>query len=232
MKACLLSAAAALGVLLTSSTASATLIVPGATVPVAVEALNPGFVVVANTGPETVTQNGVTVTGQEWVVVDPSPPAGADPGFGGGTTLSFVYQIQATSEVLSALTGGSFLGFTTDVGMEAFNAALPGALPGTVSYLDAHESLAGNIRGDFSGGGLPAGATHSWLFIVNTHAPGFTPSTFGVLDNATVTLPGYAPSTNPNISVPEPTSAILGIGCVLSFAGAAGWRRRRGPAAE
>jgi hypothetical protein len=227
MKPCLLSAAAALGVLFFSSPASATLISPGNTVPVAVEALNPGYVVVAHTGPETVTQNGITATGQEWVVVDPSPPAGADPGFGAGTTLSFVYQITATTEVLSAVTGGSFLGFTADVGQEQFSAGLPGAAVGVTDFSTAFESGGGNIRGSFAGLGLPSGSTPSWLFIVNTHAPGFTPSTFGVLDNATVTLPGYAPSTTPNISVPEPTSAILGIGCILSFAGAAGLRRRR-----
>jgi hypothetical protein len=231
MRIWLMVLAASLGLLLLPSPASATLITPGSTVPVAVEALNPGYTVVANTGPETVTQNGVTVTGQEWVVVDPSPPAGADPGFGPGTTLSFIYQIQATSEVLSAVTGGSFLGFTTDVGQEVFSAGLPGAKVGTVTYSTAFESGAGNIRASFTGLGLPSGTTASYLFIVNTHAPGYTPSTFGVLDNATVTLPGFAPSTNPNISVPEPTSAILGIGCVLSFAGMAGWRRRRGPAA-
>jgi len=231
MKACLLSAAAALGVLLISSPASATLITPGNTVSVAAETLNAGYTVVANTGPETVTQNGITVTGQEWVVYDPSPPGGADPGFGAGGTLSFIYQIQATSEVLSAVTGGSFLGFTTDVGQEATSAGLPGAKVGTVTYTNAFESGAGNIRGTFTGLGLGTGTVASYLFIVNTHAPGYTPSTFGVLDNATVTLAGYAPSTTPNISVPEPSSAILGIGCVLSFAGVAGWRRRRGPAA-
>ncbi|HEV8071780.1 MAG TPA: hypothetical protein VGP76_28960 [Planctomycetaceae bacterium] len=231
MKTCLSCSAAVLGLLILSSQASASLITPGGgTVPVTAEGpLSSPFFIAAMTGPQTITltvgSQTATVTGQEWVVESANPPVGDT--VNSGTTLSFIYQVRGASEILSSITAGGFAGFLTDVGQSPFLAGLPGGLVGTTGFSGASESLGGNINATFpSATGLPAG-TASFFFMVNTNAVGITPNSFTSNDNVAITFHGFGPSNTPNIFTPEPTSAMLCLSCVFSFAGAAGWRRWR-----
>jgi hypothetical protein len=230
MKTCLFCSAAVLGVLMLSSPASASLITPGGgTVAVTPESLSSPFFIAAMTGPQTITltvgSQTATVTGQEWVVKSATPPVGDT--VNSGTTLTFIYQVKGASEILSSITAGGFAGFLTDVGQAAFQPGLPGASVGTTGYTGASESLGGNINATFpTATGLPAG-TSSFLLFVNTNAVGITPNSFTSNDNVAITFHGFGPSTTPNIFTPEPTSAVLCLSCVFSFAGAAGLRRWR-----
>jgi hypothetical protein len=231
MKACLLWSVTVLSLLILPSLASASLITPGGgTVSVTPEGpLSSPFFIAANTGPQTITLtvNGVTetVTGQEWVVQSPAPPVGDT--VNSGTTLSFIYQVKGPTEILTSITAGGFIGFLSDVGQSAFLAGLPGASVGTTGYSGASESLGGNINATFpSATGLPAG-TASFLFMVNTNAVGIAPNTFTSNDHIAITFRGFGPSATPNIFTPEPTSAVLCLSSIFSFAGAAGWRRWR-----
>jgi hypothetical protein len=231
MKTSVLCSVTVLSLLILSSPASASLITPGGgTVSVTPEGpLSSPLSIAAMTGPETITLtvNGLTetVTGQESVVKSANPPVGDT--VNSGPTLSFVYQLSGPTEILTLLTAGGFTGFLTDVGQSASLAGLPGGAVGTTSFSGASESLGGNINATFpSTTGLPAGAA-SFFFMVNTNAVGITPNTFTSNDHIAITFKGFGPSNTPNLSTPEPTSAMLCLSCVLSFAGAAGWRRGR-----
>jgi hypothetical protein len=229
MKACLLCSVTVLSLQILPSPASASLITPGGgTVSVTPEGpLSSPFSIVAMTGPQTITLtvNGETetVTGQEWVVKSANPPVGDT--VNSGTTLSFIYQLSGATEILSSLTAGGFAGFLTDVGQSSFLTGLPGGAVGTTGFSGASESLGGNINATFpSATGLPAG-TASFFFMVNTNAVGITPNTFTSQNHVAITFTGFGPSNT--LLTPEPTSAVLCLSCVFSFAGATGWRRWR-----
>jgi PEP-CTERM motif len=186
----------------------------------------PSVTVLANTGVQSATLDGMTVQFEEVAVRTSLNPDG----------VSFGFDITA-SNTPSSLAAGlpGFAGFTTAVeSCDPFalsNAATCGATTGTA----ARSAGSGDLL-TFSGIGttpvsIPGGGTLALtnVYGVFTNAPGFTDPTVTVTDDGTVfSFRGIAPSGS--ASVPEPaTAALLGLGLI---AGALARRRRGAPARQ
>jgi hypothetical protein len=184
----------------------------------------PTVTVLANTGMQSATLDGMTVQFEEVAVRTSLNPAG----------VSFGFDISASNtptSLTAALPG--FAGFTTAVeSCDPFalsNAATCGAITGTA----ARNSGAGDLL-SFSGIGttpvsIPGGGTLALtnIYGIFTNAPSFTDPSVTVTDDGSVfTFRGIAPSGAS--SVPEPaTAALLSLGLIGT---ALARRRRRGGA--
>ncbi len=169
----------------------------------------PSVTVLANTGLQTATLDGMTVEFEEVAVRTSLNPAG----------VSFGFDITAsnTPTTLAAALPG-FAGFTSAVeSCDPFalsSAGTCGAATGTV----ARSGGSGDLL-TFSGIGttplsVPGGGTlaHSNVYGIFTNAPAFTDPAVTVEDDGTTfSFRGIAPSGS--ASVPEPaTAALLGLG--------------------
>lgn len=173
------------------------------------------FTTLANTGPLAFTMlDGTAGTMQELV-----GHFGANPF--GSSDLTFIFQVKVTAGDVSRLTGFNFAGFQTDVGMYP-NGPL-GA--GNQAPISADRSTDAKTVGFNFAPQLVPGKT-SYMLIVNTDATAWTPGLFSVIDGATVTNPGFAPTT----AVPEFGSASLMGLMLVGFTGIFGVRRFRMPA--
>jgi hypothetical protein len=221
------------------STASATgveLLSPSGTVTPVPVIPTSGGVVLANTGAQTINLGGGTTEIFQEVVEQ----------FGGPTSgLVFSYQVTIPNTTanqdslvsdLSRLTTTSFANYETYVGQMT-----AGFLGAGSSGGDAISATRGPTPGALIAFNLatsslfaPPGGT-SYQFIIATNALSFQNGTVTTQDGSTANIDvahgylAYAPAggTTGNIVVPEPSSMILCVSCVLSLGGLGAFRRWR-----
>jgi hypothetical protein len=235
--------AAFLGLLVWTSTASATVLTPGTTVAPINTQTSPILDVLANTGLRSVTinnGNGTSTTyNYDEEVVQYT-----------GSGVSFIYQVSmptltpvgqpnaGTPNVgdIARITGSSFAGFLVDVEQNQ-NGPLGAGNAGNFALSANRSSIAAdgggtvgfNLTSVSADNSVTAGLT-SWLFIVNTNAQNWTTGTISLIDSQTLQdNNAFAPAagTNPNFQAPEPSSMVLCASCFLSLGGGATVLRRR-----
>jgi len=190
---------AALGVLATAYAANATPLPPGATVVPGIALVNGS--VEADTGLVAFSLGPISGTVREWVISGNTfNPLGG---------LSFVYQFSVTSGDVARLTGFAYDAFAVDVEQNLGGLGQVGVI-GTRLALTADRTGSGNTVGfNFNPEVTPGALSTSGLLIVNTNANFFTAALISVIDGATATVGGFAPT------VPEPASILLlGVGLV------------------
>jgi len=162
---------------------------------------NPTGTILADTGLESYSYGSPLSTGtiREIVIADTSNP------FGPGD-LSFVYQASVATGDLGRVTGSSFAGVLTHVGIN--NPLAPFITSGTATpTLITRSAGAGDVIGfNFIPGIAPdAGSSDtSFALIVRTNATTFNPGSIGVIDGGGQTLVGFAPTV-----IPEPGTLLL-----------------------
>jgi len=192
-----------------TATAQATPITPGGTV-AAAAVPNPTGAILADTGLLTFSYGSPTSSGtiREIVVADTSNP------FGSGH-LTFALQAHVATGDLARVTGSSFAGFLTDVGVSI--PLSPFITSGTAVPQTITRSVgAGDVIGfNFDPGLVPdAGSTDTTFeLIVRTNATAFHPGSIGVIDGGGQTLTGFAPTV-----IPEPSTFLLLGGGLAGFA--------------
>lgn len=136
--------------------------------------------------------------------------------------IDYLYQITRTDSnpdhVIARMTVADFTGYlTSDVGFtsDSYN----GHASGTRGLFEVDRRVPGTLGYNFSGLGLLAGETTSWMFAV-TNSVDYRSGTAHIIDDATADVASFAPA-------PEPASlTLLGLGCA-GVLGSYGWRRRR-----
>jgi hypothetical protein len=201
--------------LIFSQAASASVLVPGTTVPPDIFPPCVGCTLEAslNSGPITISNGqGITMTFDlvSAVYSDPSNP------FAPGN-LDFVYQVTNVSgnDSIGRLTVGVFSGFLTDVGFTPIGSALPAGLfvDGTqFPQLVSRSSLLNNgatigfIYNALAPSSFIPGTTSTAL-IIETNATNFKAGNLNVIDDVVGTTAAFEPAAS--TVVPEPASLLL-----------------------
>jgi len=177
--------------------------------------------ILADTGLQMATENGMTVQFEEWAVKTDLNPSG----------LVFAFAIETSNDPMSSLSATlpGYSGFMTSV--EACDPFSSASTCGTATGMAARSDGMGDTL-TFSSLGTtpvsPPGGSPTWFSNLNgvfTNASGFVDPQVTVMDNGTRFLfDGIAPKTTS--SVPEPaTFGLLALGLLGS--GLARGRRRR-----
>jgi hypothetical protein len=191
-----------------ASLGSATVLAPGGS-GAASGFSNAGWTLLASTGPQALSSGTFTANAIAWVYSDTSNS------FCSGC-LDFVYQVTRTggSDPVERITGGSFAGFSTDVG---FVTGSPGSTPGTVD-----RSSNGSVVGfNYLGVNSLMDGQGTQLLVVETNTKTYTTSGMSVQDFQAANGLAFQPT-----SVPEPISMSL-LGGGLALVGLARWRRKK-----
>jgi hypothetical protein len=218
-----LSFLSAIAMLLSISSAFASLLPPSTTLPPDVFVAIPGGTLLAfsNSGSVTATNGKITFDVVTAVYADPLNVFGA-----GG--LDFVYQVQnsaASPDAIGRLTAIDFTGFSTDVGFTPSGSALPGGLfvDGTLGVYPelVDRSLSGGTIGFTFNAPIPLsilpGQTSAAL-IIETNATSFAPGSFNIIDGGVSTVHAFQPSV-PSVPDGDNTAILLGIGLIGLCAG-------------
>jgi PEP-CTERM motif len=201
------------------TSAQATALAPGGTVaPAAVP--NPVPTLLADTGLETFSFGSPLSSGtvREIVVADAGNPFGAG-------KLSFVYQFRDATGDVGRITGSSFAGFLTDVGVNLPIAPFFTSGTALPSTIDRSSGVGDVIGFNFIPPVTPdsGSADTSFELIIRTNATTFGAGSIGIIDGGGQTLAGFAP-TGSTTAVPEPASIVL---LSLGAAGIWGFGRKR-----
>jgi hypothetical protein len=202
-----LSFLSAIAMLLSLSSASATVLAPGVSGPPDFLPPIPGGTLLAsfNSGSVTSTSGLITFDVVTAVYSDPTNIFGAG-------DLDFVYQVMNSAnsvDGISRLTAINFTGFLTDVGVVIFSASIPGGL-----FVDGSSNLPQTVDRSFGGDtigfnypiplNILPGQT-SLAMIIQTNATQFKPGSFNVIDGGVSIVSAFEPTR----AVPESGSTAI-----------------------
>lgn len=208
--------AVALGLMVTTVPARASLLAPGGTVTPPSSADASGAIL-ADTGLLAFSFGGPISSGtvREIVVADTLNPLGSG-------DLTFIYQVKVSTGDVARISGSSYAGFVVDV--SDFAAHSPFITTGTATPSSADRSAGGDVVGfNFATTIVPdSGTTDTSLaLLIRTNAHNFIPGSIGLIDGGGQTLSGFAP-----VAIPEPASLVLfglGAAAILGY----GRKRRK-----
>jgi len=222
-----LSFLSAIAMLLSLSSASATVLPPGLSGPPDFFTPIPGGTLLASSNSGTVTSTNGLIT-FDVVTAVYSDPTNV---FGAGD-LSFVYQVMNSAnsvDGISRLTAINFTGFLTDVGVTTMGASIPGGLfVNGLSQLP--QTVDRSIGGDTIGFNYPIpfnilpGQT-SLAMIIETNATAFKPGFFNIIDGGVSTVNAFAPTT-PAVPESGSTAILLSLSMVGLLVGYTALARR------
>jgi PEP-CTERM motif len=178
--------------------ASANIIPPGTSGGTPDFPLNPVGTQIADTGVLAFANAPVSGTIREVVIRDTAT------GF-----LDFEYAIHNTGDIIEHSSTFDYTGFITDVGYSSSTINLLGDLSSIVPLTVDRSPSGGTVSFDF---GLPfAAGLDSFNLVIETNALYYTGGNLSVIDGATATVRGFAPT-----AAPEPASlALMGTGIVF-----------------
>ncbi len=184
---------------------------------------NPVPIILADTGLEAFSFGSPLATGivREIVVADSSNPFGAG-------KLSFVYQFRVVTGDVARLSGSSYAGVLTDVGINIPMAPFFTSGTAMPSTIDRSAGLGDVVGFNFIPPVTPDGGSSDTSFelIIRTDAFTFVAGSIGVIDGGSETLSGFAPTPGHAFQTPEPASIVL-LGLGAAGICAYGWKRRK-----